>query len=216
MSQISSSLVFEISETFVTLQEYLQRIEEQLHKFEQEANEKLKESNNLNEIIPVYVKLIHDFPTYARYSFLVLLFSLIEKYVEAICDEIEVSERLPIGAKDLKGDALERSMLFLDKMVGISRDNIPAWPEITDLAKIRHCIVHSFGRVDESRDQTRLKNIAKQGVGMTIPNEYVPILFIGSDYCLRALETAIGFFQEILSCFDYEEPDSPIIFRTGD
>ena len=105
-----------------------------------------------------------------RYSFIVLLHIFTENELRNLCSEIQKERQLAIGVTDLKGSAIEQIRAFLRKLAGIRMNDFPQkeWENLRTLQKIRDCIVHAFGRVKDSRDETFLRAIASKGIGLSI------------------------------------------------
>lgn len=106
-------------------------------------------------------KLDYWFPVMLNYSFVVLVFITIETRLMKACDLISESRTLSIRAKDMAGNGFERYMSFLTKLVGIPRQKLTLWPQISRLATIRNCIVHASGFVEFSNDEKVIRSIAQ-------------------------------------------------------
>lgn len=143
----------------------------------------------------------HDFPNALHYSYVVLLFIAIEDGLRKTCDFIQQSNTLPLKAKHLKGDAIERCMLFLDKLAGIPRSDLHHWHQVSDLSKVRHCVVHSSGRVALSRDKEYLLELVQKRPDHLKPsnhgNSEDKVLIVEHSYCILSTDDARNFFKEI-------------------
>ncbi len=145
-----------------------------------------------------------------RYSYIVLLLLVVENRLEAICDHIHQNGGAPIRARDLRGgDGLERCGMFLKKLVNLDLDNVPQWSKIHDLAKIRNCIVHAEGRIEESGEQQYLRQLCVREVGLTSegepPND---ILVTGNRFCLNATQYVISSFDQIFITLSHSDNSS--------
>ena len=107
-----------------------------------------------------------------RYSFIVLLHIFTENELRKFCSEIGEERKLPIGVMDLKGSVIDQIRTFLTKLAGIRPQDFPQreWENLRTLQKIRDCIVHAYGRVEESRDKAFLHNLASKRIGISIGN----------------------------------------------
>jgi len=56
-----------------------------------------------------------DFPSKIRYSFLILLYIVLETRLRAACDEISKRQSLEIKEKEIRGAVFERANTFLQK-----------------------------------------------------------------------------------------------------
>ncbi|HYX71535.1 MAG TPA: hypothetical protein VE732_02085 [Nitrososphaera sp.] len=141
------------------------------------------------------------FPNALHYSFIMLLFITVEERLKKICDLVQQKKNLPLRSKDLRGDSIEQGMIFLDKLAGISRDDIKHWPKITDLLKIRNCIVHTSGRIEFSRDKAYLKELIQKNPEYLKLSAHNPpedkVLIVEHPYCMQSTKDAQEFFEEI-------------------
>ncbi|BDV44191.1 hypothetical protein GURASL_31140 [Geotalea uraniireducens] len=136
-----------------------------------------------------------DFPSKIRYSFIVLLHIVLEDRLRATCNEIQKRRNLPITEKDLRGAQFERVNAFLKKIAEIHYDNQKGWQELKDLQMIRDCIVHTNGRIEESRDKKRIYELCKKQIGVS---DAEGALVVEKAYCMRSLETISAFFNGLL------------------
>lgn len=136
-----------------------------------------------------------DFPRNMRYSFVVLLQIIIETRLRAACDEISRRKRLQLTEGNLRGSAIDRARLFLSKVASLDVSNSQLWQQLTDLQKIRDCVVHANGIVADSRDSTHLRQVVGSKVGVSLDPSGA--LAIDQEYCGAALESARRFFEEL-------------------
>jgi len=135
-----------------------------------------------------------DFPSKIRYSFVVLLFIVLETRLRAACDEISKRSSLELRESDLKGSALERARAFLKKVA-----NLPSWDQMTlqqliDFQKVRDCIVHTNGQIAGSRDEKRLNFLCNQNEGLS---SEAGSLMIERHYCKKMLEISKSYFRHL-------------------
>jgi hypothetical protein len=143
------------------------------------------------------------FPRSLRYSFIVLLYLVIEHQLNQLCDEIKKRRNLPIRSNEMSGDALKRSKVYLEKVAGISIKN---WGTLEDLSKVRNCIVHALGKVELSKDDKYLRLLIKKNIGLSISDEESQeqgFLIISAEYCEAAVQIAEQFFDEIFDAADF-------------
>lgn len=198
--------------TFRDLKTYLETIEKQLETIREEARARINTtpppgmtreeyaewySEYEVDISSFEERYERDFPSKSRYSFLVLLHIVLEDRLRATCNEIQKRRNLPIMEKDLKGAALERANSFLKKVAGINYNNQTDWQNLRDLQSIRDCIVHTNGRIDESRDQRRINDLCKKNIGISSVDG---ALAVDKSYCIFALEAILTYFTGLLDC----------------
>ncbi len=138
------------------------------------------------------------FPRSLRYSFVVLLFLVVEKQLTEFCKTMHVRHNLPIKVNDLKGDFIERAKTYIHKLAGISP--VTGWAKIEDLSVVRNCIVHTMGDVESSRDKVRIINMVSAQVGLSMGNKEFGdqnSLQISADFCSNAVKNVRAFFDEL-------------------
>lgn len=144
-------------------------------------------------------------PSILTYSFITMLFSFTEVSLEETRDILSERDRLNTQASDSKvkanQDKIKQCMDYLDKYFHIKRDDIPQWPEIVALHKIRNCIVHASGRIEKSSDRKYLKDLLqKYSKEITLTNNLVleeRQIVLDFDYCRRLCISTRHFFESV-------------------
>lgn len=149
------------------------------------------------EVLSFEERYERDFPSKIRYSFIVILHIVLEDRLRATCNEIHNRRDLPIKEKDLKGAPLERVSTFLKKIAAIDYNNQSVWQKLKDLQMIRDCIVHTNGKIEESRDKNRLYDLCKKEIGISSEDGS---LVVDNSYCTRTLEAIAAYFSGLLDC----------------
>jgi len=135
-----------------------------------------------------------DFPSKIRYSFVVLLFIVFEDCLLDTCDEISKRNNLEGREMDLSDPTIKRAINFLTKVANVPLENQQSWQKIKDFQKIRNCIVHTNGRIDESRDKKYLYDLCKKGLGVS---NVEGTLMVEKGYCINTLEICSTFFDHL-------------------
>jgi hypothetical protein len=104
------------------------------------------------------------FPLALSYSFVGLVFIQLETKLMRLCDVVWQERQAPVRAKDLAGSGIDRYMTYLERIAMVKRYDVQYWEQIAALQKIRNCIVHTAGVIEESRDAGALKHIIASGV----------------------------------------------------
>ena len=90
------------------------------------------------------------FPNLQRRSALITLFSFFEHELDGLCDLFIRKENVSVSLNDMRGTGIDRSVLFLTKVVGLPIDKDTAlWQEIKNVQKIRNLIVHNNGELKD-------------------------------------------------------------------
>jgi hypothetical protein len=206
------------------LSSYLDRIEAQiqdLHPIERfNKSEEFKFPSGISqaEYQDLYAEhqdqlhqLDHEFtivyPRLLRYSFVIILHSLVETGLRSLCNVI-VCKKQELGLQMISpqdGRCFERAK---DILCAASLSSIvygPQWASLTDLQKVRNCIVHHGGRVADTRDTKRLGHLVKQGIGLSIQTgghflvlpEDESLLIVERPFCAKMLDSARTFFVNV-------------------
>ena len=136
------------------------------------------------------------FPRCLRYSFVMLLYSIVENEIVAVCGEVRKRRNLSELAG--KETPLGRCKTFLSKTCGIDF-GVSEWEKLTILEKVRDCVAHAGGRVGASRDKGFLEGIATLGKGITISEHpiFKGVLCVDQKFCLDSSDAAISLFRII-------------------
>ena len=129
--------------------EYFSFNENMIIKRNVELEQLLKIDIQENERDENLYRNIYDFDSlklssYFYHSSLVSLYSLLEKNLNQICDQVKKDVGFNIGLEDFAGqNIIKTSKVYLAKLVKIDFDKIDKeWIEITNYQKIRNLIVH--------------------------------------------------------------------------
>lgn len=139
------------------------------------------------------------------YSFIILLYGVVEDNLNQTCDLISETKKLPLRAKDLRGDTISQCMDFLSKLAGISADSIKSLPAIRDMAKVRNCIVHASGIIEKTneRDRNRLVELTRlypNSISLSkVKFAHQKKLVLSFEYCQICLKAAASLFIEVFS-----------------
>jgi hypothetical protein len=90
------------------------------------------------------------------FSFIISIYTLIEKYLNQICKAFGISKNIPITCKDLYGDGVTRAKKYLEKLCDINFDNKDS-EFLNVINAIRNVIAHEYGELDNTTE----KNIEK-------------------------------------------------------
>jgi hypothetical protein len=135
-----------------------------------------------------------DFPSKIRYSFVVLLYIVLETRLRAVCDEISKRRSLELRESDLKGASIERAKAFLEKVATLPSGDRMAWQWLRDFQKVRDCIVHTNGRIERSRDKDRLNHLCNENMGLS---SEAGSLMIERHYCTKMIEITKSYFGRL-------------------
>ena len=179
-------------------------IQDWIQTFDEEDKESI--SRNAQD---EYQSVFSDtYPLYLRYSFVVLIYLVLESQLNALCDDIKERKGIPIRATELRGDSnITRCKIYLQKLANLSNIDDKYWETVEDISKVRNCIVHTLGKVELSRDRKRLHEIATENRGLSISNidlSEQEVLVITPEYCQQAVRDVLMLLQKIFEAAGYE------------
>jgi len=201
------------SRLLLELSEYHKKIEAELPVMQENERKEFEPLANCESIDEhTFYTLMHEhtwafeffFPRYYRYSFIVLLFLIVENQLNKLCDNIKNRRNLSTRVNELSGGIIGRSRTYLQNVADISFTN---WQFVYDLLKIRNCIVHALGNIKLSRDEVRLRQVAAQQIGLSISNEDFPevdVLLISEEFCTHAIEEVRKFFKQLFDAVGFK------------
>lgn len=150
------------------------------------------------------------FPRCLRYSFILFVFLVLESELKAVCDEIQQRRNINTSANEIKDNILEKSKQYIEEHTGIKISNEPLWQRLTDLLKVRNCIAHAAGRVNQVRsakDRRRLRDIAKDRERLFISDSdrtAEHLLIIEPKYCAEVVSDVHEFFGTVLGAIEMD------------
>jgi uncharacterized protein YutE (UPF0331/DUF86 family) len=128
-------------------------------------------------------KLSDEYPQYQRKSYLIMLVSIFEDFMNQLCRSVEAHLELKASFTDFNGSGIERAKQYLSKLSSLS---LPVsgkeWKLIRDAQAIRNIIAHAAGHIDKKAHLKQLKiingseNLAAEYYARThlnIDNEYI-------------------------------------------
>lgn len=143
-------------------------------------------------------KLSEDFPQYQRKSYLIMLVSIFEDFMNQLCRSVEVYQEIDISFNELNGSGIERAKKYLSKLSSLSLPTSgKEWKQIKDAQAIRNVIAHAAGHIDEKNHSEQLKIIKGSD---SLEAEYYARthLKINSHYVLELAEAMKIFSNKIL------------------
>ena len=185
---------FSVESEIEELQEYIQNFErwfeDGLIRLKKMYEEKMKKYSKLDlfegDFFAEEYEKIKRFWRYFRYSVIVLIFSILEHLLEKICNIVKHFKGLSLNPSDLKGQGIERAKNFIRKACKIPfPSDSSEWKFIQDLLKVRNCIVHVNGKIDEYKEPDELKNVINRISGLD-SDEYGYVM-IKKNFCQNCL-----------------------------
>ena len=149
--------------------------------------------------------LEHDFesiPNLAGSAFIAYLHGTVEHGLSIVCNRLREKKNLPLRINDLSGSPIERAKIYLTKLAGIRVGNDPNWSVLTDLAQLRHIILHAGGEVADNsnieKDIRRMQSLYPYEISIE-DHDLLGIheVYISLSLCHRFLSEAENFFDRL-------------------
>lgn len=140
------------------------------------------------------------FPNLQRGSALITLYSFFEHELDELCGLFIKEGNLSISQTDMKGKGIERSVLFLEKIIGLQiNKNSATWNEIKKIQKVRNQIAH---------ENSKLVDKSGQRIGDVFDYVQACAFLTGQD----RINIQQGYLEHILRTFEslFREIDSLI------
>jgi hypothetical protein len=133
-----------------------EKLRERQRKINSQLDEDIKENPSLEQgLIEIYDDDFKRIPAYFYHSSVILLYSLLEHYLNEICNKIITKTRFPFSLKDFAGNnIILKSKIFLQKIDIEMNYMEKEWNEIIKLQRIRNLIVHHDSHIQFRSDQS--------------------------------------------------------------
>jgi hypothetical protein len=138
------------------------------------------------------------FPTILWKSLFLSTYFLLENSLEQICKNLKKSKSYSLAVKDISGNGIFRSSLYLKKVCNIIEPfQTVTWNAIMDLNKIRNVLVHSDSIL--SKTNIELINVCSKYSSINRidydDNDY--IIEFGNEFCKESLNKIEKLFNDI-------------------
>jgi len=139
------------------------------------------------------------FPRILRYSFVLFLYSVVEEEFTALVKAICKQRKIPFQGWEGKKFSLKRCKSTSRHLYAVTLPNDLAWNKLLVLEKVRNCIAHVGGVVEDSKDKEFLKEAVSAGIGITISKHSISKgrLDINPKFCKKSTDAAIEFFTAV-------------------
>lgn len=148
----------------------------------------------------VYIEQLDNFAQILRKSFFISLYTFLETRLEQTCHDLQQRHRLSLSLTDIAGRGIDRAMSYLTKVahVPFQCDQSPEWNEIQHYRRLRNCIVHNEGFLDESVAQRKqLEVYIRQKSNLMLSTANRTEIIIDKGFCAEAIETITKFFYAL-------------------
>jgi len=160
------------------------------------------------DVINLDLQMLDHFTNILRKSFFVGLYTFLESRLMEICrSQKRADSSQPLS--DIPGKGIYKAKTYLVKVLGINFpfDTNPEWKEIQDYyRRLRNCIVHNEGRLDEGmkskEDLEALRDYVARKQTLSLPGKEI---ILHRDFCKEALDTIRKFFDSLLTSTNVQD-----------
>ncbi|NUY82681.1 hypothetical protein HUK80_17395 [Flavobacterium sp. MAH-1] len=137
------------------------------------------------------------FPVILWKSLFLSSYFLLENSLDEICKNLRKSNSYELSLKDMSGNGISRSSLYLKKVCHITNSfQTQTWVEITDFNKIRNVLVHSDGVFPKSNADV-INVCAKYGQIKLSEYDDNLIIEFDNEFCKYSLSQIENFITDI-------------------
>lgn len=192
--------------TFQSLRSYLDLVERQMEESYRMAEapyrQALKKAADqdeawevLNEKFEVDDHYEEEMKPILRYSLVVFVHISFETRSREVCDYVSDEKKLRLRSCELQGSEIERVKKFFGKLVGIEMGQWNEWSSLVKAQKVRNCIVHRNGFLDDENRHKLAPMLADPNSGLC--EDHQGRLFVSKDYCQSNLANGEAFFRRL-------------------
>lgn len=130
------------------------------------------------------------FPQYQKQSYLPMLMSLFEDYLNQLCNSLHFENEFCCSLKDYNGSGIERAKKYLGKVAKIS---VPtgknSWNTIIYAKDIRNIVAHNAGHLDKDSHKKQLQLVVQNPDLDFEENARIHLNIINQDYLLNVIKS---------------------------
>jgi hypothetical protein len=154
-------------------------------------------------------KLGDEFPQYQRKSYLIMLISIFEDFMNQLCQSIEANFDIKASFTDFAGSGIERAKQYLSKLSPLSRPFSGAeWEQIKKAQAIRNVIAHAAGHI-ENYTNSKLFKIIDCSENLDARDYTRTHLIIKSEYLFEVISAMNSFANKLMEeCENFPKKSS--------
>jgi hypothetical protein len=142
------------------------------------------------------------FPKLLRYSIVTLLHTVVETQMIRLANYLRRKRGFSLQVNYFRGTVIERTKLYLNKVVNLNVVDDSAWKKLRDLNDLRDIIVHRGGLQGSDKDQQKVvRRLIKEyngGLSLVGPAESPDSeIEVSLDFCRCFLNTIEQFFRRL-------------------
>lgn len=128
-------------------------------------------------------------------SFLISLAIVLESGLRGYCKLLKKFNQVEINMNDLKGNMLERFIIYVEKIAKLNINMTPNEKNnLFGFIELRNCLVHHFGELSSFSKRTKVENFYRTYLKTDLREQNVTI---SKETCLQCLTLIQSFFDRI-------------------
>ena len=166
-----------LDSNFHGLEEYARILEDQIERLTNAERLRIKRASHADEAEWQIAWDEHRWlfemvlPRTLRYSCIVSLFTTLETAMNSLCQELRSRKGLRLSVRELKAEPFERTSIYIKKVAGIDIPDHPFTVALQSLNKVRNCIVHTGGNLEEYSDPKGIKQHVGKLEGLSVSHD---------------------------------------------
>lgn len=149
------------------------------------------------------IRMLHPHLLFS--SFIITLYSLLERNLMKICQALDIKISISINDKAISDKGIDRVSVFLKKGINYEIDN-PHWKVLKTVQSIRNKLVHGDQTITFKSISNDKKVYHYLRLYQLCEAEEAPIIF-NSQYCQHLIEFSLIFFDKIFKDIGFENSD---------
>jgi hypothetical protein len=140
------------------------------------------------------------FTNILRKTFFVSLYTFLEVSLIERCRRLERKDETLLPVSDIRGKGMAQAMTYLTKVhrTDFSPGMSSEWNEIQHYRRLRNCIVHNAGILDNNLQQRQqLKEYINRHPGLSLSTGLVEEVILSKDFCAQAIDTIARFLYAL-------------------
>jgi hypothetical protein len=184
--------------------DYIRRYERLIKEENAEYEKFLNDPDSYFELGPKFnfqhnhsASLSNEFPNTLRRSTFISLWSYFENSLNVLCEVYEFHLSLNVNYNEMRGKGIDRSKLYLRKIIGLEFPASSNWDKIRKLQRIRNNIVHSYSEL-RNDDAQLLSDLATFSYIKLYPLTLKSIIEIEELFLESIIDVFESFYVELL------------------
>lgn len=141
-------------------------------------------------------------PRVYRYSIVTLLWTAVEIGLRVIVFHEDKRHKSSSPTQQIKVSAIDRLKTFLSRECDVDFATVAGWDKLATVQKVRDCIVHCGGYVEQSKHKEFLKSLAASrgsGISMDAEPGDTEVLEVDREFIRTSLSDASEFFGHLVA-----------------